>query len=355
MNISVIIPTYNRVEQIGMVLDCFVKQDYPKDLYEILVIDNNSTDNTKTIVLEYCNNFADCKIKYVFEPIPGLISGRHRGAKESSGEILIFCDDDIQVESSALKIVEKTFELNSKIGLVGGKYLPNYQVSPPEWLDAFWDSTPYKGKSCGALSLLDLGDELLEIDACYVWGLFYAIRRDILFECGGFHPDACPIPYFRGDGETGLSEEIKKRNIISLYNPALVIKHDVSENRMSKKYFLNRHYSQGISDSYTDIRKGKRDIESFTNKKYLRIIKRFLSEIKALLTKGHKAFFIKRLKNKCDIFLKKGYCFHNNVALNNTEILHWVLKPDYWDYKYPSIQTLEGVTKLPDSNITLHR
>jgi glycosyltransferase involved in cell wall biosynthesis len=171
--LSVIIPTYNRGNLIKKTLDSLIMQDYSKEQYEIVVVDNNSTDDTRTIISDYCEVYPH--IKYVFEPIPGLISGRHRGAMESSGSILIFCDDDIQLQPDALKVTNETFMSNPNIGLVGGKYIPNYQTPPPKWLDFFWQSTPYGGKACASLSLLDLGDKLLTIDTQYVWGLFYQL------------------------------------------------------------------------------------------------------------------------------------------------------------------------------------
>jgi glycosyltransferase involved in cell wall biosynthesis len=341
------------------VLDTFAKQDYPCEEYEVLLVDNASTDNTKSLANSYIENHKQHNIRYIYEPVVGLLSGRHRGALESKGEILLFADDDIQLYHDALKIIEDSFNQKPAMGLMGAKYIPNYQAPPPKWLDSFWSSTPYGGRMCGYLSLLDLGNKPLTIDARYVWGLFYAVRKSVLFECGGFNPDLCPVGYLQGDGETGLSDKINNSTFETYYNPAIIVKHDVPSFRMTKSYFKKRDYFQGHCNSYTDIRNGKREIETYKPIKNKIVskksIRQFLSDIKCLLIHGYAALYARKLKVGCAEKHREGYCFHNNMALNNPEILEWVLKPDYWDYKYPDLSKIKEVSLMPDSKISLHR
>jgi glycosyltransferase involved in cell wall biosynthesis len=68
-------------------------------MYEILIIDNGSTDDTKEISQEIMKEAANRQIRYIFEPEPGLLAGRHRGALEAKGELLVFVDDDIEATS----------------------------------------------------------------------------------------------------------------------------------------------------------------------------------------------------------------------------------------------------------------
>ena len=90
----------------------------------------------------------------------------------------MFVDDDIEADGRWLQSIIDTFA-DPTVQLVGGKNLPKYEIAPPKWLEGFWGSTPYGGRACGDLSLLDLGDCPIDIDANYVWGLNFAIRKQI--------------------------------------------------------------------------------------------------------------------------------------------------------------------------------
>jgi glucosyl-dolichyl phosphate glucuronosyltransferase len=208
---SIIIPTMNRASVLKLAIDSFCQQNFPVDRYEIIVVDNGSTDNTKNVTDAAISAYPAHQIHYIYEPIPGLLSGRHRGILAATGEILIFVDDDIEADRGWLKSMIDTFE-DPTIQLVGGKNLPKYEITPPQWLAGFWETTVYGGQICSYLSLLDLGDRLLDINANYIWGLNFAIRQDILVKLGGFHPDCVPkhLQYLQGDGETGLTIKATK-------------------------------------------------------------------------------------------------------------------------------------------------
>jgi glucosyl-dolichyl phosphate glucuronosyltransferase len=91
--ISVIIPTRNRAELLRAALLSLSLQTLPPEDFEVLVVDNGSTDHTKKVV----NGFNGLMhLRYFFDPTPGLHVGRHRGLREASGEILVYGDDDIE-------------------------------------------------------------------------------------------------------------------------------------------------------------------------------------------------------------------------------------------------------------------
>ena len=92
--VSIIIPTYNRAKILGLTIESCVNQTYPIDLFEIIVADNNSSDDTKEVVKEWQTK-SDVPIKYIFEPRQGAHFARNTAAKHSSGEILYFTDDDM--------------------------------------------------------------------------------------------------------------------------------------------------------------------------------------------------------------------------------------------------------------------
>ena len=156
-------------------------------------------------------------LRYFRDDMPGLLTGRHRGAKEARGEILAYLDDDVLLAPGWLEGLRDALR-DPAVVLVGGPSRPRYDGDPPSWLDELsWEFED--GRLLSSLSLIDLGTEKRPIDPCFVCGLNFSIRKNVFHECGGFHPDLMPkaLQRYQGDGETGLSLKIKK--IGTLYGP----------------------------------------------------------------------------------------------------------------------------------------
>ena len=251
--ISIIVPSFNNSRYLYIALESILNQSFDKSKYEVIIVDNGSTDDTKKVVNKLINNNTETSIKYIFDSVPGQLTGRHRGVHEANGEILVFIDSDIIADTNWLSAISETFK-DSSVMLVGGKSLPNYEVDPPRWLEWFWNRNG-SINICGHLSLIDYGNEMKEIDPIYVWGLNFSIRKSSLFELGGFHPDVIPKKYqhFQGDGETGLTIKAKEHGMKAIYQPKALVYHWVPQNRMTYEYFDKRCYYQGICDSYTSL------------------------------------------------------------------------------------------------------
>src|SRR5262249_44977021 len=147
----------------------------PSKRAEIIIVDNGSSDNTAEICVGVKKAFPDHRWNYVYEPMPGLLSGRHRGAKEAHGEILAFLDDDVLLAPGWFEALQQAFK-DPSIARVGGPSRPHFEVNPPRWLDALrW--YPDEGCVLGFLSLIDLGSSIRPCDASLVHGLNYSIRH----------------------------------------------------------------------------------------------------------------------------------------------------------------------------------
>ena len=109
MQASIIIPTCNRADQLFRCIKSLVSIDMAFDEYEIIVIDNGSKDNTKEVVDKFKKEFTKHNIRYFYDDIPGLLTGRHRGAKEAKSELLVFVDDDIHADKGWLAAIVDTF------------------------------------------------------------------------------------------------------------------------------------------------------------------------------------------------------------------------------------------------------
>ena len=333
--ISIIIPTLNRAESLNRTLKSLVAQNFTTNNYEILVIDNGSNDETKSVYNKNYDEHPNHQIRYIYEPEPGLLSGRHRGALEAKGEILVFVDDDIEADVNWLQAIKQSFE-DATVQIVGGRNLPDFEVEPPKWLEWFWIEHPY-GKLCSELSLLDFGDQVRDIDPNYVWGLNFSIRKVALFELGGFHPDCIPkhLQCFQGDGETGLTQKAKLKGYRAIYQPNALVFHSVSQERMTYEYFDRRYFYQGISDSYSFLRQSQGQLNQGSLIDKIKIILKVFQKIarKLMIHKQeHNA-----LKGRFISAYQRGYQFHKKAVMKNPQLLDWVLKPNYWNYTLPQI------------------
>jgi glycosyltransferase involved in cell wall biosynthesis len=324
---SVIVPTYNRSNLLEKSIKSIIFQDFPPYLYEILVVDNGSTDGTRNVVEFFSENHKEHTIRYIFEPAPGLHSGRHKGAFESEAEILIYADDDIQAAPNWLSAIVQAFE-DPSVHIVGGPCLPEYEVDPPKWIEQFW--TRENGRmSCGPLSLIQFGGEKREIDPVFIWGLNYSIQKKTLFELGGFNPDSFPkhLLHLRGDGETGLSSKIKHKGYNAVYIPEAVVYHIIHKNRLTVSYFIERFYRQGISDSYTKIREFKG-----THGYKVPRCQKIDSKLFTVPEGNHDERLIRQ---KIQNAYVAGFQFHQKAVRNNKLLSDWVLRENYFKSNIP--------------------
>ncbi|MFH1504117.1 MAG: glycosyltransferase, partial [Candidatus Omnitrophota bacterium] len=118
MDISIIIPTYNRRKKLERCLKSFFVQDYPQQSFEIIVVDDNSKDGTKEMVEELAKE--QNNLFYSFQPRKGPAAARNLGIKRVRGEIIGFTDDDCEVDKNWVKLMVESHRKNPKITAVGG-------------------------------------------------------------------------------------------------------------------------------------------------------------------------------------------------------------------------------------------
>jgi len=340
MILSVIIPTRNRSKILFGTLESIAKQTLHSKLFEVIVVDNGSTDSTRDVVDSFTGQIPT--LRYYYEGSPGLHVGRHKGLKEAKSNILVYADDDIEAFPTWLDAIAEAFE-DKDVVLVGGKNLPKFEIEPPDWIMKMWLDAHSEGNVLGFLSILDFGDSILRINADYVFGCNFSIRKSILIEAGGFHPDAMPqeLIRYRGDGESYVSRYLQEQGYITLYHPKASVYHFVSKERMTESYFCKRAYNQGISDSFTQIRAsgGLFEVPSLrciTKSHYERLRQMSPSDIVRAIGRRAKRINARfkrepcaKIRNKIAKAYRAGWQFHQNELQNDPTLLEYVLKQTY--------------------------
>lgn len=231
MNITVILCTYNRCHSLRKTLSSIAASSLPEKVkWEILVVDNNSKDQTREIVQDFSRIYPD-RFRYLFEPRQGKSYALNTGIREAEGDILVFTDDDVTFEPTWLCNLTASLDSGQCVG-AGGRTLPETNFSAPRWLrlDDLY--------ALGPLALFDRGLESCNL-AEPPFGNNMAFRREMFAKYGGFRTDLGPRP-----GSEIRSEDTEfGRRVLSAgervrYEPSAIAHHAIPANRVQKRYFL---------------------------------------------------------------------------------------------------------------------
>ena len=247
--ISVIVCTRNRADLLRHALQSVVDQDFPRDAFEIVVIDNASTDNTAVTVNEFRNHV---HLRYVHEPRIGLCVARNTGWRTAVGRYIAFFDDDAVARPGWLSAIREVFErAGPSIGVIGGRVDPIWQAPRPDWL---------ADEVAGSLTIVHWGDAekvIRDIRREWLVGANMALPKQLLTEVGGFHPWLDRVGNnLLSSGDVFLQKEVMRRGYTCLYVPAMSIEHLVPVSRLEQRWFFKRFFWQGVSDAVMQIIEG---------------------------------------------------------------------------------------------------
>jgi glucosyl-dolichyl phosphate glucuronosyltransferase len=239
VNISVILCTFNRCESLRKALETVAASAVHHGVtWEVLVVDNNSDDQTRKVVDELSLRYPD-RLRYVFEPRPGKSYALNSGVREAQGDILAFVDDDVTVAATWLENLTAPLKESRWAGS-GGRILPEPGFIPPPWLAL--DGPDNMG---GILALFDLGDRSGPLDQP-PFGTNMAFRRSVFSQYGDFRTDLGPRPGSEIRNEdTEFGRRIMAAGERLWYEPSAVVYHPVPENRLKKEYFLDWWFDYG--------------------------------------------------------------------------------------------------------------
>ena len=242
MKLSVIFCTYNREKYIYNALKSIVEEGYPYDDYEIVLVNNKSTDSTEEICNQFKLDYPKVDFCYFLETNQGLSYARNRGVKESRGEILVFVDDDATVFEHYLCSIDDFFEKHPDVSACGGPIQPVYEIEKPKWLSHYTEQL--------------IGGALYEGDKVkpfkngkYPGGGNSAFRKQVFEKYGLFNVELGR----KGTGLIGAEEKdlydrLSKGNEVFYYLPQMGIYHYIPEKKLTQSHFKELTYSIGKSE-----------------------------------------------------------------------------------------------------------
>ena len=262
--ISVIICTYNRDKYIYNVLKSLALGTLEHSAYEIILVDNNCTDNTRSEVDHFCNVFPQVTLRYFVETNQGLSHARNRGIRESKGDILVYVDDDATVNPDYLKTYADWFESHPETDAAGGPIIPHYETgSEPKWMTYF-----IKRLLTGYLYF---GDKAKPFPGQnYPGGGNAAYRSRVFEKVGLYNVELGRNGDSLGGGEEkDIFDKMKREGMQFVYLPQAILYHSIPGYKLEADYFNRLTAGIGQSERARTLRIGKSSYR-----------KRLLSELK---------------------------------------------------------------------------
>lgn len=229
--ITLIICTYNREKYIGPLLDSIVKNDYPTSDYEIVLVDNNCTDNTRGVCEQFATTHPEIRLRYVVETEQGLSAARNKGIKEAEGDIIIYVDDDALVDTDYIRIYAEHFAACPETMAAGGPIEPLYETEEPKWM------SPYTKALLTAW--MDYGDKVREYPRGRYPGGGNAAYRKVVFEKVGLFNTELGRKgnLLLASEEKDIFDKMKAQGMQVLYLPTPVLHHIIPQAKLEEDYF----------------------------------------------------------------------------------------------------------------------
>jgi glycosyltransferase involved in cell wall biosynthesis len=254
--VSVVIATFNRADFLDSCLEKLLSNPY--DNFEIIVVGQGADDLTKSLISTKYSDQAS-KLRYIHTDTVGLSHARNIGWKNARGEIIAFVDDDALVVPGWVEAYARIFsETEPPPGMVGGRTVPNWEIQCPHW---------FPKEREFLLGTYDIGDQIREFpDTDLPVGANFAILRSAIEEVGEFDER---VGFNLGREHSMIAGEdslvalrVKEAGYKIYYQPDAKVFHYISAKKLTKRYFLRRHFWEGVTIVVIQYLLGTADLNS---------------------------------------------------------------------------------------------
>ncbi len=241
VEISAIICTRNRAAFLEKCLCGLLKQTISPDHFEIIVVDNGSTDNTTEVLAKFADNPL---VRVTTEPVAGLSRARNRGLKEAKAPYVGYIDDDAVPGERWLEAALEVFHgINPQPDWVGGPVTLEWEVAKPGWINE---------ELSAPLGWVDWGDVPRPLNTSeWLIGANSCFRKDCLERLGGFderlgRQGSCLL----SGEETQIKKKIEASGGMLYYHPDVTVRHFVPADRVKTSWFYRRYFWGGVTDCF---------------------------------------------------------------------------------------------------------
>jgi glycosyltransferase involved in cell wall biosynthesis len=243
-SLSVVIVTHNRQGLITKALDGLLAQTVPQDAFEVIVVDNASTDGTAARVGAYIRPGAN--VRYLFEEIVGISTARNAGCRDARAPYVAFLDDDAIPDPDWVASILRAFEeVTPRPACVGGGIEPIYEIPCPAWI---------RGSLLDHLSVVDHSPtpkflaDLLHTQKLASANM--AVDRSALEAVGGWNTSLGRVGDHLLSGEDVLMQlQLEALGRPIYYDPRIRVRHHVAAGRLTPAWLSNRAYWGGVTDA----------------------------------------------------------------------------------------------------------
>ena len=233
MKVSVVICTYNRSDILKECLQSLVNQTIDSSFFEVIIVDNNSTDDTQNTIFPFTSKHAH--FKSIFEETIGLSHARNSGFKAAKTDWISYIDDDAKVQPNYIERILWIIE-NYDFDCFGGMFYAWYFYGKPKWLT----------KEFGNMTFLRDGIGLIDGTKGWLCGGNFAFKKEVLIEIGGFDNNFGMSGNKLGYGEDDYIQQVLIDKTYKIgFDPDLVVYHAVLPHKFKLSWHLQSAYQLG--------------------------------------------------------------------------------------------------------------
>lgn len=289
MDLSIIISTYNNAKSLVRTLESVAKQDADKTVWECVIVNNNSTDDTVERVTAFSKEHTDINIRLVDEPQQGLSFARNRGIAESKGTFIAFIDDDETINEGFVSAYIDLFR-NHGAFVGSGALKVCYDSARPKWMSHYTEKM--------IANPLDLGEEIITVTRTITpTGGNMAFNRELFRLYGNFDTTlGRKGEELFGGEENDLFERIRDLGERVFYTPHAIAYHHIADHKLTKEYFDKLSYGVGVSKRLRAEKNGTEQ-ELFSDERKKRFYTKILAVLYTLTFQYQKAKWLMRMRN----------------------------------------------------------